>query len=122
MASAFQQRATVEAVRAALGEPRIEILHGRPDRPAPEWQSVDPLGLVYKAGTGDLVAYSRTREQYRTFRLDRIHEIVMVEDLIEPRPDSICERIGRPRGPGLRLRHPAPNTHSPLAPGGSLAG
>lgn len=77
----------LEPVRAALwNRRRIEILHRRVDRPASEWRRVEPLGLVCKAGLWYLVAYCLMRRDYRTFRLNRVTELVVLDESVDDHP------------------------------------
>lgn len=48
---------------------------------------VDPYGLVYRAGFWYAPGYCHLREAVRTFRLDRIEAIVLLEEVFERPPD-----------------------------------
>jgi predicted DNA-binding transcriptional regulator YafY len=77
----------LEPIRAALwSRRRIEILYRRIDRPASEWRRVEPLGLVCKAGVWYLVAYCLLRRDYRTFRLNRVTELVVLDEPVDDHP------------------------------------
>jgi predicted DNA-binding transcriptional regulator YafY len=67
---------------AVLDGRRVRLCYGRRDAAQCEWREVDPLGLVYKAGTWYLVGYCFSRQDFRTFHLGRVEE---VEALATPR-------------------------------------
>lgn len=66
---------------------RSAVLHGRRvrlcymsrDAAQSEWRQVDPLGLVYKAGTWYLVGFCFTRRSMRTFKVGRITGVEVLD-------------------------------------------
>ena len=79
----------LETLRAALWSTRqidIRYQKARQSEADVEWRRVEPYGLVCKAGTWYLVAYCHTRRDVRTFRVDRILELVVREEAVRPRP------------------------------------
>lgn len=82
----------LERVRRAVWEGRrLMLLYWRGEDARPQWRRVDPLGLVFKAGTWYLVAWCYLRQDYRTFRLSRIQDIEEPDEPINPRPDFDLE-------------------------------
>jgi len=78
--------AHLETVRAALwGARQLDLLYGRSNGPDVGWRRVEPHGLVCKAGVWYLVAYCHVRRDFRTFRVERIEEVVVREETVRPR-------------------------------------
>ncbi len=50
-------------------------------------RDVEPLGVVFYGGAWYLVAWCRLRQDYRHFRIDRIHRLELRGERYEPRPD-----------------------------------
>ena len=57
---------------AVLHGRRVRLCYTSRDAAQSEWRDVDPLGLVYKAGTWYLVGFCFTRCAIRTFKVGRI--------------------------------------------------
>jgi predicted DNA-binding transcriptional regulator YafY len=88
-----------EVRRAVLAGHRLRIHYAAVDR-APQWRTVDPIGLVTVRGQGYLLATRSGAD--RTYRLSRV---LAAEELAEPaqRPDRIdLERIWRERSTRFR--------------------
>ncbi len=74
-------------------------------RSAPSRRRVWPLGIVYLEASSVLSAWCHLRNDYRTFRLDRMSELAILEESFRPRRVSMLrEHIDR-------LRREAPETH-----------
>jgi predicted DNA-binding transcriptional regulator YafY len=71
-----------EAVTAGR---RVRIRYESRGRPAPEWRTVDPWGLVDHSGRWYLVGAHRGRP--RTFRVSRIVELALTQEPVRARPE-----------------------------------
>ena len=88
-----------EVRRAVLAGHRLRIHYAAVDR-APQWRTVDPIGLVTVRGQGYLLATRSGAD--RTYRLSRV---LAAEELAEPaqRPDRVdLERTWRERSTRFR--------------------
>ena len=56
-------------------------------------RDIEPLALVYKDGRRNLVAYCHLRDEYRSFRLDRINAIKLKTEHFNSRPDFRIEEF-----------------------------
>ncbi|MFI1226311.1 MULTISPECIES: helix-turn-helix transcriptional regulator [unclassified Streptomyces] len=86
--------AMIEVRRAVLAGHRLRIHYAATDQ-APQWRTVDPIGLVTVRGRGYLLATRSGAD--RTYRLSRV---LAAEELPEPaqRPDRVdLDRIWRDR-------------------------
>lgn len=75
----------VAALRAAAWDEvgvRFDYEDGRGNASSRE---VDPLGLVYLENTNMLMAWCHLRRDYRTFRLDRMRNLVRTDKSFRPR-------------------------------------
>ena len=78
----------LSALRSAvLHGRRVRLCYTSRDAAQSEWREVDPLGLVYKAGTWYLVGFCFTRCGIRTFKVGRI---TGVEAPAPPLPAPPC--------------------------------
>jgi predicted DNA-binding transcriptional regulator YafY len=59
----------------------VDITYVSRTRPEPTHRRVDPYGLTYKIGAWYLVGYCHLRQGIRTFGLDRIKWLRVVEDI-----------------------------------------
>lgn len=64
-----------------------------------------PLGIVYLEASSVLSAWCHLREDYRTFRLDRMSELLVLEESFRPR------RVSMLREHIARLRSEVPGPH-----------
>ncbi len=77
----------LETVRAAVwGARQLDLLYPASDSAAALWRRVEPHGLVCKAGIWYLVAYCQLRQDFRTFRVARIEDLVVREETSKKRP------------------------------------
>lgn len=77
-------------VRAALigaieGRKVVRLVYRRAGESAPQEADVEPARLHTEAGFGYLDAWSRSRNAWRSFRLDRIAEVHESDEIFEPR-------------------------------------
>lgn len=69
-----------EAIRSRQ---RINIVYTRADAQE-STRIVEPLGLIFWGKVWTLVAWCQLRNDYRTFRLDRINDLNVLADFFEP--------------------------------------
>jgi predicted DNA-binding transcriptional regulator YafY len=74
----------LETLRRAIRETcRVQMLYQSVSRPAPETRQLDPYALAFRWGWWYLVGYCHTRREVRTFRLDRIQELTVLEQTFQ---------------------------------------
>jgi predicted DNA-binding transcriptional regulator YafY len=79
--------ATLESLRRAIrASQRVQMLYQSASRPNPETRQVDPYALAFRWGWWYVVGYCHTRQEPRTFRLDRILELTVLEQSFQPPP------------------------------------
>ncbi|WP_314588866.1 YafY family protein [Paenibacillus terrigena] len=85
------ERAKYEALQQAIREIKL-IQFGYTDNQGEETQRcVEPIGLVLKRYTWYLHGYCLTREDYRTFRLSRIHHLQIRPDTYDRRDVALAK-------------------------------
>ncbi|MFD0617123.1 helix-turn-helix transcriptional regulator [Paenibacillus sp. GCM10027629] len=85
------ERAKYEALQQAIRETKL-IQFGYTDGQGEETQRcVEPIGLVLKRYTWYLHGYCLTREDYRTFRLSRIHHLQIRPDTYDRRDVALAK-------------------------------
>lgn len=83
----------LETVREAVWRShRLEMLYPRSEGEGSDRRTVEPYGLVCKAGVWYLAAFCLTRQDFRTFRVDRIEEARVLEEECMPRPEFDLQR------------------------------
>jgi len=60
-----------------------------------EWREVEPVGCYYHYNRWYLIAWCRLRQDYRTFRVDRIRQLKAGEERFESNHPSLGEYIER---------------------------
>jgi proteasome accessory factor B len=73
--------------RAIAGQRRVRIRYRSVRASAPEWRTVDPLGLRYVKGHIYFIAYDHKRADYVPFKLDRISTVDVLADKADKHPD-----------------------------------
>jgi predicted DNA-binding transcriptional regulator YafY len=73
--------------RAARDHLTVRMLYQSASRPDPTGRELEPYALVYRSGWGYVVGYCRLRQQVRTFRLDRIQELTLLDTRFTPPAD-----------------------------------
>jgi predicted DNA-binding transcriptional regulator YafY len=88
---------TIHALRQCIGERRcVRLLYRGRARQEGTERVVDPYALTFQWGLWYLVGYCRLREDLRTFRVDRIQHIALLEDrFARPRDFSVREYLAR---------------------------
>jgi predicted DNA-binding transcriptional regulator YafY len=72
--------AILEILRRAIREShRVQMLYQSASRPDPETRQVDPYALAFHWGWWYVVGYCHARQALRTFRLDRIQELIVLK-------------------------------------------
>jgi len=95
--------ATTAAVREALTAGRaLRIRYYTASRDAVSQRTVDPMRLLVADGRSYLEAWCRRAEAVRLFRLDRVDDVVVLDEPAAPPPDAepadVSDGAFRPRG------------------------
>lgn len=93
---------TTAAVRDALAAGRaLRITYYTAGRDAVSQRTVDPMRLLIVEGRGYLEAWCRNAEAVRLFRLDRVEDVIVLDEPAAPpadaEPTDISEGLFRPR-------------------------
>jgi predicted DNA-binding transcriptional regulator YafY len=84
---------TIHVLRRCIGDRRqVTIGYHSFARPQEIERMVDPYALAFQWGLWYLVGYCHLREALRTFRVDRIHQAVMLETRFTPPRDFDVRR------------------------------
>ncbi len=90
-ATGFEVSDRLLPVRLALAQRRkIELLYRRQDG-AQSRRVVRPLGAFFWGPTWTLTAWCELRDDFRTFRVDRMEEIELLDATFEPEPGRTLE-------------------------------
>lgn len=74
-------QARLGPIRTAIEERRVlRLLYHAYRRPDPELRDVEPVSLIFLAEAWHLAAYCRVRQAPRFFRLDRIDDLVVLNE------------------------------------------
>ncbi len=84
-------------VTAARRRERIEIDYAAVSRAQAERRPVDPYGIVHHAGEWYVVGHCHKRREPRTFRIDRIASLHILDETFEPPTDFNLEEYRRER-------------------------
>lgn len=57
-------------------------------------RNVEPFALVYKEGKRNLVGFCHLRNEYRSFRLDRLNLVKLRKETFDFRPDFNADDFG----------------------------
>ncbi|RPI92523.1 MAG: YafY family transcriptional regulator [Chloroflexi bacterium] len=75
-------------LRRGIREHRImEMTYQSSQVPHPSQRRLDPYGLVHRWGWWYVVGFCHVRKEVRTFRVDRIFDIALLETTFTPAPD-----------------------------------
>ena len=85
--------------RAAADRQKARICYTRPDGDVSE-RTVRPLGLFYWGAAWTLLAWCELRQDFRSFRLDRIGEAEVTEEPFQSEPGKTLEDFLARLGPG----------------------
>ncbi|HTB75637.1 MAG TPA: YafY family protein [Polyangiaceae bacterium] len=110
--------ADVSALSSACAERRELRFSYRDFKGAPTTRVVEPHRLVYTAARWYLVAWDRDREDWRTFRIDRIDDPVATGAHFLPRPspdDDVGAYVARGRAAAAYRHRAIVALHAPLA-------
>jgi predicted DNA-binding transcriptional regulator YafY len=83
--------AIVAALSAGVRQSRGVLLRHRAYDGAESERAIDPYNIVYRVGRWYAVGYCRLRQDIRTFRLDRVLEATLLDDIFE-RPKEFDAR------------------------------
>jgi predicted DNA-binding transcriptional regulator YafY len=85
--------AQFDSIRNAVWQKRqLDIYYQRADSSDAEWRRVEPLGLIWKAGSWYLAAYCHLRAALRVFHLRRVLDLTPLDDPVQCCPDFDLER------------------------------
>jgi predicted DNA-binding transcriptional regulator YafY len=74
-------------LQTAILQHRLVHLHYHSQKEdAPTERDLEPLALSYSQGAWYVMGYCRLRQDYRSFRLDRVEKVALLRDQFEPRP------------------------------------
>jgi predicted DNA-binding transcriptional regulator YafY len=77
--------AILESLRQAIRQSnRVQMLYQSASRSAPEPRRIDPYALAFRWGWWYVIGYCHTRQELRTFRLDRIQELTILQKTFQP--------------------------------------
>ena len=75
------QSAVLDKLRRAIRELRqVEMVYTSASAPEPGRRKVDPYALVHRYGWWYLAGYCHTRQEVRTFRIDRVLELSLLNE------------------------------------------
>jgi proteasome accessory factor C len=84
-----EEEAATAAVRDALAAGRaLRIVYYTAGRDAVSQRTIDPMRLLIVDGRGYLEAWCRKAEGVRLFRLDRVEDVVVLDEPAAPPPDA----------------------------------
>jgi proteasome accessory factor C len=84
-----QEQATTAAIRTALEDGRaLTIRYYTAGRDAVTRRTVDPMRMLLVEGRGYLEAWCRRAGAVRLFRLDRVDDVVVLDEAAAPPPDA----------------------------------
>jgi predicted DNA-binding transcriptional regulator YafY len=82
------QTPALEKLRRAIREHRsVEMNYQSSQVPHPSRRGMDPYALVHRWGWWYVVGFCHVHKEVRTFRVDRIFEIVLRDTIFAPVPD-----------------------------------
>jgi predicted DNA-binding transcriptional regulator YafY len=96
--------ATLRAVEQSLARHRVLALRYRDSGGTATSRHVEPVLLAHTGQAWYLIAWCRTREAVRWFRLDRVERADLTVEVYVPRP---AEEAGEPPASARPVRHPA---------------
>ncbi len=100
--------AELDTLRRAIREQRpVQMLYGGLDATEPSRRDVEPYALAHGSGWWYLVGHCRLRGAMRTFRVDRIQELTLLNEGFEVPKDFDLQahlEAGFPARPEIRMR------------------
>jgi predicted DNA-binding transcriptional regulator YafY len=89
-------QADLSLLQQALAHRRLLRFYYRGSGKAEQTErTVEPLGLVYYTQRWHLIAWCRTREDYRDFRADRMTSVMALSETFQPREDFCLSNFVR---------------------------
>ena len=79
-------RRRLDALHAAAQERRIVLIAYSREDGQPSVRRVHPLALYFWGGTWTLTAWCELRDDFRSFRVDRVQHADLLEEHFQPRP------------------------------------
>ena len=82
------QTPALEKLRRAIREHRsVDMNYQSSQVPHPSQRGLDPYALVHRWGWWYVIGFCHVRQEIRTFRVDRISEIALLDTTFTPSPD-----------------------------------
>jgi predicted DNA-binding transcriptional regulator YafY len=85
--SGFDRRTLLPIQQAVVSRRVLRMTYRPKAREADTVRDVEPLGVAYYGSAWYLVAWCRLREDFRSFKLERLRGLEMLSERFEPRPD-----------------------------------
>lgn len=86
--------AVLRPISRAIHERRVCVIrYASEPGGAPTTRAVEPLAVISTRGALGLLAWCRLRHDLRTFRVDRIRSISVVDERFDDHPDLALERF-----------------------------
>ena len=87
----------LEKLRRAIHEQRrVSMIHRKQTDPLAQTRQVEPYALVHRGGWWYVVGHCRLRKAIRSFRLDRIAQLELLDQTFQIPPDfNIREHLGK---------------------------
>jgi predicted DNA-binding transcriptional regulator YafY len=100
------QSATLETLRHAMREShRVEMVYQSVSAPEPANRKLDPYALAFRWGWWYVVGFCHNRQDVRTFRIDRIQELSLLNETFQPPTDfDAREFMSRNAQPQIQVR------------------
>lgn len=83
----------LQQVFRATASQRVLNVHYEKQRSPGEWRLVEPIGCYYHFNSWYMIAYCRLRQDYRTFRLTRIKQLISTDEQYDAQHPSLGEYI-----------------------------
>jgi predicted DNA-binding transcriptional regulator YafY len=80
-------------LQAAFVEERVIVAQYHPPHREPSLRRLEPHALVINVPAWYLVAFDHTRDAPRTFRLDRVTAVEVLDDTFVPRPREVMREL-----------------------------
>lgn len=85
------QKRKIQKLRATIEENKLISFYYTNSKGIGTKRCVEPMSLVLKISSWYLYGYCRYREAYRLFKLSRIKELTILEEIFTPRENTLTE-------------------------------
>lgn len=94
----IDQRMLLPLQQAIVARRVLRLVYRKPGCTEDTTREVEPLGVTFYGGAWYLVAWCRLRADYRHFKLERVRELVVLNEQFPARPDfSLREHLAASR-------------------------